>query len=549
MKIEYIYESGVFGSYKKTNVQSNIDNAKRELARDAARHALENYCDELAKLYFDMLNEVNSKINQISRKYKYKLEEGKVEDSNLLELSKFTTNKYFPMSRKKEMQLNLIKNIYCNRPAIEYMMSQRCFILPIVDIERNNHYSPFFEDPKEIIPYKNMIKTAADAAENIIKTHISKFPKYTYSVNIPNKVKIVILQNVFNHWSLSTKEEELLSYMGIKNDYGSNFPGQSTKGNDVDFEYPGQGSSCLNHILNSFTLLLSDNLSIDPTKSNEHIWKAMMPESSPWMYNKMAFRYIGNKLSAVSADNFYGIKLLKYALDNGIVMTDHGACINIHIYDALKNMQSIHKLKQEVSNNGLDMYVIYHFNDMDNCFSTVFVNIGKKITSEKAEQEGILIDSFDRDIYEFDYKDTAEVEYAAKKIVNVCDKLLSDADKSTKQRIKQIAEDAVKNYLPKLMSKILTSKPQCIGYSNKILLSDYYKKSPAIKNDNNLRAIIDPTKIQLNKKGNLVFYIDIDFKLPVRGVNAKYNKASSRQTSGKNYEYISGKQIKIEIPL
>ena len=245
MKIEYIYEAGVFGSYKKANIQSNIDNAKRELARDAERHALENYCDELAKLYFDMLNEVNSKINQISRKYKYKLEEGKVEDSNLLELSKFTTNKYFTMSRKKEMQLNLIKNIYCNRPAIEYMVSQGCFILPIVDTERNDHHSPFFEDPKEVIPYKNMIKTVADVAENIIKKHISKFPRYTYTVDIPNKVKIVILQDVFNHWSITTKEEELLSYMGIKNnDDGFKFPGQSTNGNDVEFEYPGQGSSC-----------------------------------------------------------------------------------------------------------------------------------------------------------------------------------------------------------------------------------------------------------------------------------------------------------------
>lgn len=101
MNIKFIRKSGVFGSFKDVNIQSNIDNVKRELSRDASRHALENYCDELAKLYFDMLNEVNSKINQISRKYKYKLEEGKVEDSNLLELSCFTTNKYFTMFGKK----------------------------------------------------------------------------------------------------------------------------------------------------------------------------------------------------------------------------------------------------------------------------------------------------------------------------------------------------------------------------------------------------------------------------------------------------------------
>ena len=537
MKIEYIYEAGVFGSYKKANAQSNIDNAKKELTRNAALHILESKCDELAELYFDMLNEVNSKINAISRKYKYKLEEGTVEDSNLLELSRFTTNKYFAMSREKDMQLNLIKNIYCNRPAIEYMVSQGCFILPIVDTEHNNDYT-FFEDPKEVIPYKNMIKTVSEAAENIIKTHISKFPRwYTYTVNMPNKVKIVILQNVFNNWWLSTKEEELLSYMGIKN-------------NDVKFEYPvGQGSSCLNHILNNFTLLSSKNLSIDPTKPNEHIWKSMMPESSPWMYNKMTYEYIKTDLSAVSADNFYGIKMLKFALDNGILTSEHGACIHMFIHDTIKNMQSIHKLKQELSNNGLDKYVSYSFNDMNSHYSVLSVNIGKKLTSEKAKQEGFFIDDFEHDLYEFDYKDAAEVESAAKKIVNVFDKLLSDADKSTKQRIKQIAEDAVKNYLPKLMSRILKSKPHCVCYSNKILLSGDYKKA-AIKTDNNLRAVIDPTKTQFNKKGNLVYYIVIDFSVPVRGINPKYIKQdSSRQTSEVYYEYIYGKQIKIEIPL
>ena len=72
MKIEYIYEAGVFGSYKKTNAQSNIDNAKRELARDAALNVIENNCDELAELYLDMLTEVNSEINAISCKYSYK---------------------------------------------------------------------------------------------------------------------------------------------------------------------------------------------------------------------------------------------------------------------------------------------------------------------------------------------------------------------------------------------------------------------------------------------------------------------------------------------
>ena len=533
MKIEYIYEAGVFGSYKKANAQSNIDNAKKELTRDAALHVLESRCDELAELYFDMLNEVSLEASIICK-------DADKEKSNLVELSKYLANKYFMRSRKKEMQLNLIKNMYCNKLAIEYMVSKGCFILPLVDIK---HGWTFFNDAKEIIPYKNMTKTVAEAAEKIIKSHLSKFPSYAF--NIPNKVKIVILSNVFfydlNSSYHSKAEENFFSSLDI-----------DIISNSVDFKYPvGQGSSCLNYILNTFNSLLCNNLNVKPIKSDEHIWKTMA-EPSPWMFNKIELTSITTNLSTVSADNFYGIKLLKFAIDKGVLLRENGHCINICIDNVIKNMQYVKKLKQEISNNGLDKYVSYYFNDMHN-YTETFINIGKELSTEQTEQEGIIIDSLKRRVYEFDYKDVAEVESATEKMVKACDKFLTNADDSTKQSIKQMIEFKLKTYLPDLMSKISTSKPNCISSSNKILLCDYYKYSeninPNIANSN-IRVVIDPNKIQFNKKGNLMFCVGFDFKLPVRGVNTKYNnKSSSRQTSGKNYEYINGKQIKIEITL
>ncbi len=529
MKIEYIYEAGVFGSYKKANTQSNIDNAKKELTRDAALHILESKCDELAELYFDMLNEVSLEASIICKDVDKK--------NNLVELSTYLANKYFMRSRKKEMQLNLIKNMYCNKLAIEYMISKGCFILPLVDIK---HRWPFFNDVKEIIPYKNMTKTVAESAEKIIKSHLSKFPSYAF--NIPNKVKIVILPNVFfydlNSSFHYSQEEEFFSCMDITN-------------NSVDFKYPvGQGSSCLNHILNKYTSLICSNLNIKPIKSDEHIWKSMA-EPSPWMFNKIELISITTNLSTISADNFYGIKLLKFAVDKGVLLSENGYCISICIDNVIKNMQYVKKLKQEISNNGLDKYVSYYFNDMNN-YTETFINIGKELSYEKTEQEGILIDSLKRKVYEFDYKDTSEVESATKKMVKACDKFFTNADDSTKQSIKQMIEFKLKTYLPDLMSKILTSKPNCISSSNKILLCDYYKYSenvnPNIANSN-IRVVIDSNKIQFSKKGNLVFCIGFDFKLPVRGINTNYSVKGKRRNSGKNYEYISGKQIKIEIPL
>ena len=513
MKIEYIYEAGVFGSYKKANTQSNIDNAKKELTRDAALHEVSLEASIICK---DVDKEKN----------------------NLVELSTYLANKYFMRSRKKEMQLNLIKNMYCNKLAIEYMVSKGCFILPLVDIK---HRWTFFNDAKEIIPYKNMTKTVAEAAEKIIKSHLSKFP--SYASNIPNKVKIVILPNLFfydlNSSYFSKQEEDLFSCLDIIN-------------NRVDFKYPvGQGSSCLNYILNNFNSLFCNNLNVKPIKSNEHIWKSMA-EPSPWMFNnKIELTSITTNLSTVSDDNFYGIKLLKFAVDKEVLPTENGHCIGICIDNVIKNMQYVKKLKQEISNNGLDKYVSYYFDDIKN-YTETFINIGKELSYEKTEQEGIVIDSLKRRVYEFDYKDAAEVESATKKMVKACDRFLTNADDSTKQSIKQMIEVKLKTYLPELMSKISTSKPNCISSSNKILLCDYYKYSEDNNTSiaySNIRVVIDTNKTQFNKNDNLVFCIDFGFKLPVRGVNTNYSVKGKRRNSGKNYEYISGKQIKIEIPL
>ena len=525
MKIIFLNEAGPFGSYKKSTAKSNISNVKRDLTREATNHILEKRCDELAELYLDMLNEVNSK-SKISTKFIYNLPVYNKEDTpDLVELSNYVANNLpmHSMMSRKDIQLNIIKNVYCNKLAIDYMISKGCFILPLVDMK---HRQIFLNDTKEIIPYKNMTKTVAEAAEKVIKSHLSKFPNYA-SI-IPNTVKIIILPSISNNLYRSKEEQEFISYMGIKD-------------NGVEFEYPGQGSSCLKYILDTFSILTTV-CTIKPIKSNEHIWKAIA-DPSPWMLNNFAFRSVYTDIYTISADNFYGIKLLKFALDNNILYKEHSYII-ISINNVLKNIQHINTLNRVVSKNGLDDLVEYRFNDMSQYVES-FIKIGKEITSEQAEQEGIAIDDLKRSVYEFDYNNVAEVKSAAKVIIGGCYKFLTDP------KIKKMAEDKMEEYLPVLMSKVLASRPNCISSSNKILLCDYHKNQiqKVIKGKVNVRVVIDPNKIGINKKGNLVFYIDIDFKLPVIGVNTKYNSKHGKQNSGKNYEYITGKKIKIEIPL
>ena len=336
MKIDYIYEAGVFGSYKKVNAKSNIDNVKKELSRDALNSVIENKCDELADLYLDMLTEVNSKCKVITMNYNYKSETGFAYNPCILELSSYA-NAYFNVSRKNDIRLNIIKNVYCNRLAIEYMKSQGCFILPVVDTT-----NPWlvFNDSKDIISYKNMTKDIADIAENVIKSHLSKFPSYAYA--IPNKVKIVLLKDINTY----LRKNEILSYMGITN--------------DSYFEYPiGQGSSCLNYILDNCNSLVC-KFNITPSKSFEHIWIALA-EPSPWLFNKTALTSIKVDLPTAAKDDFYTIKLLKLALDNGILSKKYTSfVVFIYNYDT-ENAKIIKELQRKVSNNGLADYTTYHY--------------------------------------------------------------------------------------------------------------------------------------------------------------------------------------------
>ena len=51
------------------------------------------------------------------------------------------------------------------------------------------------------------------------------------------------------------------------------------------------------------------------------------------------------------------------------------------------------------------------------------------------------------------------------------------------------------------------------------------------------------------KKNTLSFKLALDFKLPAIGVNPNYVKGRNHQNTGKNYEYITGKKVRIDIKL
>ena len=67
----------------------------------------------------------------------------------------------------------------------------------------------------------------------------------------------------------------------------------------------------------------------------------------------------------LSADNFYGVKLLKFALDNGALFVsdidEPTKCQHIYVAGTIpkKDMEYLKALDQEFFNIGLDKYVVY----------------------------------------------------------------------------------------------------------------------------------------------------------------------------------------------
>ena len=523
MKIEYLYEAGTFGSYKNVSKQSNLDSVKRELAREASLSVLQNRCDELAELFLDMLNDVSLETSSISGQYKYKTNTGTTEKYIFLELSNCVVNRAFNMAKSKKMQLNIIKNVYCNIHAIEYMMSHECFILPLVDTTDFSRYKN--NDSKDIIPYKNMTKAVAEAAEKIIKSHLSKFPSYA-SV-IPNKVKIVIVRDVFNAFNLDgldysgalelykddndSIEHKLLPYMGFT-------------GKGVIFKYPGKGNSCLKYIIDNCTLL-PIYCNITPTKENAPILKAMA-DPSPWMFNKIVINLIRTDLPTVIDNNFYSIKLLKFAVDKGILVKKSkeypsSLLIFISIKDVIKNLKEVKILKREISNSGLNNYVTYDFNVDRGKAIKSFMTIGKELSVDQAEQERINIDNLKRRVYEFDCNNSTEIESIVTDFIKECDKVLTD------DNIKQIVEANMKKSLQATMKNILKFNSFRKSSSNKILLCDIFKNDIKC----NLMLILDPGSIELNK--NLVIHVNANFCL----------------AGARGYIQRTSEDINIEIPL
>jgi hypothetical protein len=280
-----------------------------------------------------------------------------------------------------------------------------------------------------------------------------------------------------------------------------------------------------------------DFLNQEFSKKNEKVWNSVQAEI-PYLHNKFYIGHIGTSIEKLSEDNFYGLKMLKHLVDTNAFLPDATQLAIDAPSAPITHLKELSVIKKFVDSANI-VNAGFNFYDGSNMMEHVAA-LGKKMTPADAEKEGIDVNSLKRSVYEFDYSNSTAVKTAATTIIN---NVLKNCSPSTRKD----AIDKLTQFIPGLMTKVATAKPHCISSTNKILLCDFHQNDKA---GGNFRVEFRSDHIMFSKKGNSVFiYVEMQFKVPVGGVNPKYNKNIGQQTSGKNYEFITGKKIKLEIPL
>ena len=544
MKITFLNEAGPFGSYKKRNKTTIIDAASRDMFGVALDSVVEARIDELAEVYLSMLNEIDSIVNSAFSKFTFNNEDYSPDSSpcNMHILFNYAVSKNF--KNDKNVYLNILKHVYCNRFAIEYMANLNNFYIPIIDTCSRRYgttqfYNASFDNIKE---FCNIISKAGKKTEKILKKYGPIIKDIVPSLpNIPTSPKFINIDcNLYYNYYLR-ELYPLYNSAGMTVETGQYlaYHKDTTKIKSDPFKYPGKMKDAIQEMMKFDTIPVTIN-NIEFHKAYEKLWNSIQSEI-PYLHNKLYFASIKLvSISDLAKYDFYGLKMLKHLIDNKVVLPN--TYVRILAPSAVfTNLNEVIVIKKFIDSNNLTN-MTFNFDDSNNIME-YFASLGKKMTPKDVEKEGIDVNSLKRSVYEFDYSNPATVKAAATTIINGVIKIKNGSDS-----IKQVAINKLEEFIPTVMAKVAASKPNCINSTNKILLCDFHQ------NDNsggNFRVEIRQNDITFNKKNDsIIIYIEIQFKVPVRGVNPNYNnKNTSQRTSGKNYEFISGKKIKLELPL
>ena len=207
MKIIFLNEAGVFGSYKNRNKET-IDKTRRDLNAAALDHIVEARIDELAKAYLSMLNEIDKVVNSTFSEYLfinttsgYSLSD---EKCNMRVLFNYLVDKEF--NNDTNVYLNILKHTYCNSSAAKYMSSLNEFYIPIANAKDKKYDSPQFAHSlfHNVEEFCNLIKKAGKKTEKILKKYEPIIKDIAPGLpSIPTTPKFIDIDCNFKYYWLS----------------------------------------------------------------------------------------------------------------------------------------------------------------------------------------------------------------------------------------------------------------------------------------------------------------------------------------------------------
>lgn len=575
MKTQFLFEDGPFGSYKKSAASGSkaiIDNTKKALNKQLRMQIYKSkFVDVCAPHFVEMFEDVNKSLATAWRNMTSSDENGlwpKIasparitgiceaagEVSNLLEIDFQTA----------------VKNIYLDPSYIINGHYKNEFIIPIYV-----HLGYTLLNPLKIVELYSFLDNALPTISKKVSDKLKKVSKVVeelgvsqFSFEVPKNIKFAIYPSFEGGSTLFNGTYEKPSYLRIPTEIA-----ERCRQTDIYDITSIRKSPILHEMMSSVKGLKLNGTGVcgGLCVRDHEMLKRIFSLNREYLVNSpiIEVSYIDllvsdilNEHKALKViDEFLGLPFVE--IENIQPSTwNRSEHVRIIVPNCLKEYSNILTAKSKLKNypnlSNLGLYVNFRLNDVEdksqsyNSYSGRDIqnraSIGKQLTPAQAENEGISLSALKRRVYVLDQNDPTVCKKAANDIINA---LIgsSGADCQIDAVIKKEMQDKLPAFISSLMNKVIAAKPHCATSNGKLLLCDYTQNS----NTDNIRALINSEDITFNEKKNVLSVkIALDFKLPVAGVNPNYTANLARgvrQNSGKHYEYITGKKLKIDIKL
>jgi len=534
MKIEFLNEAaGPFGSYKDKTVVSKEDR-REEIKKETQKIAKRADAGEICKAIGHALSELD--FAGFTSDGMLDTETNKVSWYTDFASTFSTSWQKIPMS--EQQYISIANCLYNSKEVIDHIESR--IIIPLGYSYGSSGRQCFYALGSD--RFKNAVKTFKNAFLSKLKSsgmwpaHI-KYPKEVMFAWIP---KLHTLSNDKARLILDMlKTGSYIPLSAFAEGNAETYPGV------VNFTYEEDSSDkTFNEFYNALNNYIYDYRGVEIES---------IDVKSKYVSNAKFISFINgitSKNMQIKCISFNKYPYNPYGYGYTEKDKDDVKSINeaITIYENYKKTVDLFKKKINAVANQIDVKSpenIYREGWMTSIGKKIYDirlnSYGKdKLSKEIQDNSAIATQSLKRNIFVLSPFDKNIHDYFvdfAKKIGNG----------TIKGKYEDIIAEQIADSMQKSLTKLLTLRPQCV-VDDYLLFCSYHTNGTAGSDiDNDFSIGVDSFELKDDK---VIFVLKYDFKLAISsGINSKYRQTASQSPSAKYYEYISGKKVKVVIPI